>query len=423
MQGLLGKTAWWLHRAVFGFYAFLLAIPSSYNLFGAAAASLSVVSIVASRRLYFLPLDGLLAALIAAFPLSMIPSLVANGGSWSYFDYPLRALVFIPLILGLRKLSDAEQLESFLYIGAGTGGLFAGIFSATSLALNHAVRVGNPITNPIPFGQAAAVLALLSFAGFFKITHRAIKIYLAAGYVGAIFAVYGSGSGGALLGLAAGLTTQIIFLKQSLLKSVKPKHILVIAFVSAAIALPLAASKLSEIAHDIQGFNSGRGMETSQGGRLILISIGLKSFYQHPWLGIGPGNGYQAIAEYCSQHYCTPKFSSWQGVHNQYLDILMSAGLVGIIGWLTFSLGTAYLFCTRIFAQNNATAPIAGLAIVIAMLVSAFPQPLYNHNISVTVFAFTTSFLWYASYPSQQMSKTSEACAASIPTAASSRAT
>lgn len=407
MQGFLNKTAWWYYKAVFSFYAFLLVIPSSYNFFGAIAASLGAIAAIASHRLYFLPLDSLLAILIAAFPLSLVPSLLANGGSWGYFDYPLRALAFVPLILGLRTLNNAEKLQSYLYFGAGTGGLFAGIFSAASLALTHGVRVGYPITNPIPFGQAATVLALLSFAGFFKVTDLTSKIYLGIGYAGAVFAVYGSGSGGALLGLAAGLAAELIFLSRSHFKLVKRKYIIVILLASAVIALPLAATKFMEIAHDIQEYNAGRSF-TSQGGRLLLISIGLKSFYQHPLLGIGPGNGYQAISDYCSQHYCTPAFSNWQGAHNQYVDILMSAGLIGITGWLIFSVGMAYLFFTRISAQSNNAAPIAGFAIVVAMLVSAFPQPLYNHNISVTIFIFTTSFLWSTSYPSPQNTEIEE---------------
>jgi O-antigen ligase len=398
MQNLPGKTEWWYYRAIFGFYAFLLTIKSSYSLFGAAAASLGIIAATGAHRLRLLPLDALFTILIASFPLSLIPSLLANGGSWDYFDYPLRALLFIPLILGLRAIADVNKLQFFLYAGAGTGGLLAGIFTAKSLFLDQVARVGYPIANPIPFGQAATILALLSFVGFFQANSYSNKTYLAAGYIGASFAVYGSGSAGSLLGLGAGLGVELIFLSRSLLKSVKRIHIIILLIIGMATLLPLAVTKFAQISQDIQEYNLGRGMATSQGARLMLISLGLESFYQHPLLGVGPGNGSQVIADYCRNHVCTPEFSAWKGAHNQYVDILMSAGIIGLAGWLTFSIGMAYLFLTRILSTKYAGAPIAGLAIVIAMMTSAFPQPLYNHSISIAVFIFTVSLLWYASY-------------------------
>ena len=86
-------------------------------------------------------------------------------------------------------------------------------------------------------------------------------------------------------------------------------------------------------------------------------------------------------------------------MHNQYLDILLTSGLVGLAGWFIFSIGIICLFYSRFRSGAARIISGAGLSVVVAMMISAFPQPLYNHNISVISFFFTITFLWFLAYP------------------------
>jgi O-antigen ligase len=86
-------------------------------------------------------------------------------------------------------------------------------------------------------------------------------------------------------------------------------------------------------------------------------------------------------------------------MHNQYLDILLTSGLVGLAGWFIFSIGIFCLFYSRFRSGVARIISGAGSSVVVAMMISAFPQPLYHHNISVISFFFTITFLLFLAYP------------------------
>jgi O-antigen ligase len=394
----------WFGWAVFAFYAFLLLVKDSFGLFAVGLVGMSVVAVLEQRPWRLLPLDRVFAWLLAAFPLLMLPSFLVNAGSLRYFDYPIRALLFVPLIIGLRSYAEPKTFEAFLFRGASTGGLFAAVFSAGSLILFPAERVGLPITNPIAFGQIAAILALLALAGLCTSTGRWQKIYCGLGCLGAVVAVCASGSAGALMGLLFGFLVQIVLLIRASKKPAYAAIAIALVVISAFILWPLAAYKFEQITNDTTAFLAGKGMGTSQGMRLIAIEIALRNFSRQPILGVGPGNGHQVIADYCRVNLCTDGFQGWTGMHNQYLDILLTSGLVGLAGWLIFSLGIAWLFYGRYCAGVAPIISAAGLSIVVAMMISAFPQPLYNHNISVISFFFTITFLWFLACPGSRLS-------------------
>jgi len=388
----------WFEWAVFAFYSLILLVKDSFGLFAVGLVGMGVVAMFGQRSWRLLPLDLVFAALLAVFPLLMLPSLMYNGGSLRYFDYPIRALLFVPLIIGLRSYAEPKVFEVFLFRGVSTGGLFAAVFSVSSLIFGPSERVGLPITNPIAFGQIAAILALVALAGLCSSPARLQKIYCGLGCLGAVVAVGASGSAGALLGLFFGALVQLFLLGGLGKKLMHRKIIIVLILAAGALLLPLAIFKYGQITSETAAFFAGKGMGTSQGQRLIAIKIALQSFFQHPVFGIGPGNGYQVIAEYCRANLCTDQFKGWTGMHNQYLDVLLTSGLVGLAGWLIFALGIARLFYTRHCAGVAPVISAAGLSVVVAMMICAFPQPLYNHNISVIAFFFTITLLWFLAY-------------------------
>ena len=256
-----------LEWSVFAFYSSILLVKNSFGLFAGVLVSLSLVAVLGRWPWQVLPLDHVFTGLLAIFPLLMVPSLLVNGGSLDYFDYPIRALLYIPLIIGLRSYAEPRVFEDFLFRGVGTGGLFAAMFSAHSLILAPSERVGLPITNPIAFGQIAAILALLALAGMFRNGGRLQKIYCGFGCLGAVIAVYASGSAGALLGLVFGALVQLVLLGSSSKNPVHTKIIFIIFLISAAILLPLAVFKYGQITSETTAFFAGKGMGTSQGQR------------------------------------------------------------------------------------------------------------------------------------------------------------
>jgi O-antigen ligase len=86
-------------------------------------------------------------------------------------------------------------------------------------------------------------------------------------------------------------------------------------------------------------------------------------------------------------------------VHSQYFDSALNAGIVGLAGLLISFVSPAVLFYRRIAVSIGSAqgASIAGLAVVVAAMVSMLSQPLFAHNISVISYVFTISVCWYLS--------------------------
>jgi O-antigen ligase len=380
----------------FAFYATILVFRNAYSIFAGTFVTFCLWCIARHRSLGATRQDKIFAILLTAFPLSMAPSVIFVGGDWSAFDYPLRALIFIPLIAGLRCSKELTKLEFYIYSGGATGGIGAAIFTAISMFFNPAQRVGIPITNPIAYGQIAGILSLLSLAGWLKSHQRTEKVFYVLGGLGAIFAIYGSGSAGALLGWLAGLTILLAYTAKRVQPTArKALYLALFSCIAVGILFPMAAQKYSQILHEVQATLAGQGMGTSQGQRLILLTLAIKSFAQHPWLGVGPGNTYRIVDAFCNSNYCTPEFTGFTGMHSQYLDAMASAGVIGLAGWLISGIGIFILFLSRASAYQQDLPSITGASIVASMLASSTTQGLYHHNISVISYYFTISLLWF----------------------------
>jgi O-antigen ligase len=390
---------------VFGFFALILFVPGSYGVFGAALVVLSIGVIAFERPRVFPCLDRWFAFFLALYPLSLVPSLAVKGGVWHYFDYPIRCFLFIPLILGLRShvtVAARISFEKAVFLGASVGGLGAGLFSFKGLLFDHVERVGLPIVNPIAYGQIAAFLALISLASLFGFSSTWRRSLAAIGSLGAVYAVYASGSAGALLGLGVGLLFEVVVLLRGRLSKFQIYGLLGLCILSAVIVIPLASSKLGQVLSDAQAFSAGHGMGTSQGQRLILWGMSVREIAHSPLFGIGPGHFDAVMDRFCLSHVCTEAFRGFHGVHNQYLDSFMNAGVFGLLGLTVSFLGPLALFLERslLWAEGAPVPATAGVAVVLAAMTSAVTQVLYGHNISVISYFFTITFLWFMATPS-----------------------
>lgn len=398
---LLERLKPFFYWSVFGFYALILFIPDAYDLFAAILVVLSIFWVACKRPYGVLREDFFFACFLAAFPLLMVPSLLVKGGEWRYFDYTIRALLFVPLIVGLRSFAEAARFEFYIYYGAATGGLAAAAFSLLSIMLHPAYRVGAPITNPIAFGQIAAILGIISLAGLFKFDKGKARVFFGLAFLASTFSVVASGSGGALLGFMAGTFLLLIWSFRLHISFSYRLYFLALFVLAASLLTPLLISKYIQINSDILSTLAGNGMGTSQGQRLIMWSMALKSFSQNLVFGVGPGHGHAVFVDFCKSNICTSDFSRFKGVHNQYLDVLMNAGLIGFSGWLVFVIGVLGLLARKLSGANPIAAA-TGLSVFLSMLVSVFSQGLYHHNIYVLIFFFSITFLWFmASSPAK----------------------
>ncbi len=384
------------------FYATILLLPDALDIFGALLVVGCLLATLLFRPFQYHRSDVLLACLLFAYPIFMLPSALVKGADFSFFDYPARALLFVPVLLGLRARADHLLLSRGFFLGASAGGLGAACFSLYSLLLYPGARVGFPITNPIPFGQIATLLALIAFVSIFVSSRRWERLLSVFGFLGATFTIYATGSYGPLLGFGFGLCVLFTFiLRRRFSRSAYFSLSLLLAGVL-LICAPLLTSKFIQIASDVQAYASGSGMGANQGQRLILWSISLREIANSPLFGIGPGHLKSVLSGFCEVNRCIGDFSSFNQVHNQYFDSALNAGLIGLSGLLITIFSPAVLFYRRLSSPSAQVqnASVTGLAIVVAASVSMLSQCLFAHNISVISYFLTISICWFLASPS-----------------------
>ena len=379
------------------FYATILLLPDAHDVFGAFLVVGCLLATLLFRPFQFNRSDVVLACLLLAYPVSMLPSALVKGADFSFFDYPVRALLFVPVVLGLRARADHLLASRGLFLGASAGGLGAACFSLFSLWLNPGVRVGAPITHPIPFAQIATLLALIAFASIFNSSCYWERLFSVLGFFGATFAIFTSGSFGPLLGFGFGLIVLVVFILRRRLSWLVCFAIFLILAGALSISYPLFTSKFIQILSDINAYSLGSGMAGGQGHRLILWAISLRELANSPFFGIGPGHLKPLLSNFCAVNYCIPDFVSYNQVHNQYFDSALNAGLIGLSGLLITIFSPAVLFYRRLSSSSMQvqSASVTGLAIVVAASVSMLSQCLFAHNISVISYFLTISICWF----------------------------
>ena len=100
------------------------------------------------------------------------------------------------------------------------------------------------------------------------------------------------------------------------------------AFAAYVVAVPLASGNLTPafIREAVETEESQQSLGGT-GGRDQLVADGLNIWSRFPILGVGPGNNYPYMLRY----------SSLGTAHNQYVNILMELGLVGLACFLLFA--------------------------------------------------------------------------------------
>ena len=379
------------------FYATILLLPDAHDLFGAFLVVGCLLATLLFRPFQFNRSDVVLACLLLAYPVSMLPSALVKGADFSFFDYPVRALLFVPVVLGLRARADHLLLSRGFFLGASAGGLGAACFSLFSLLLYPGVRVGSLITNPIPFGQIATILALIAFVSIFNSSRHWERILSVMGFLGATFAICATGSYGPLLGFVFGFGVLLAFILRRQFSRFAYVSVFLLSVGALLVCAPLLISKFFQISSDVQAYASGSGMATSQGQRLILWSISLHEISNSPLFGIGPGHFKTVLFDFCQVNRCLAGFSSFNQVHNQYFDSALNAGLIGLSGLLITIFSPAVLFYRRLSSSSMQvqSASVTGLAIVVAASVSMLSQCLFAHNISVISYFLTISICWF----------------------------
>ncbi|WP_433692157.1 O-antigen ligase family protein [Herbaspirillum seropedicae] len=387
--------------AVFLLVALSLVVPSGFSL-GSLMLVLGAAVLLRKgkpRAILYREDWLIMLALLSYFFVNAGLNLVHQAPGREY-DAPLRFLLAIPALLLLRAYPPRPGA---LWTGAAIGAVGAGLLSLWQWLADGAARPGGS-TNPIQYGNIAALLAILATCGL----ARAIrlqqplrwKLMHAAGLILGLTASILSGSRGSWLALPVCATLAAWLL----LRAGYARLVLQLGAGSLAMLVCLAllpqsplSARLRLALAETNDYVQRADADSSVGTRLEMWRIGMQLAPQHLLVGWGKQGMIDAKHEMVSQGQASPSVDEHTHLHNEYLDALVKRGIPGLAALLVLYLLPLWLFHRqrRLAAGYEARlAASAGVMMVLSYLAFGLTQAFLTHNNGVMLYAFLCSILW-----------------------------
>ena len=120
--------------------------------------------------------------------------------------------------------------------------------------------------------------------------------------------------------------------------------------------------------------------------RLAVWSCGWELVKQYPIMGVGLGDKVdRMMTVYAAKHFDFA-YDSKRNIHNNYLDILVSFGLVGLLLFLWGFLFEPLRHCIR-------TKDFFGIFVIAAFMLSFIPETYFDRSMGNIMFAFFIAFI------------------------------
>lgn len=289
-------------------------------------------------RIYDKEWPALSALLVLA--VSLISLNLLQAERWSTYHLPVTILFSIPIFFALSK---SQVNQNCLWLGASTGAVIAAAIAGYEIVILNADRAGYLIHNPIPFGSVSMCLAAASVIGYqaqekvWRLTNVCALLGMSAGVGAAVM----SGSKGCLLALP--VLAYVVHIK-----CIKPlglprswlllASLLFLVLMSWLAADSFLASRLEEAVRGAAAwFETGRVVEGSVGPRLELIRFAFDAAMVSPLTGIGRDGMLSMLQSSATTGAYDPFISHLHTVHNEFLNIWVTKGVVGL-----FAMGAVY---------------------------------------------------------------------------------
>ncbi len=171
----------------------------------------------------------------------------------------------------------------------------------------------------------------------------------------------------------------------------KRAYVTLLLFLAGVILLPFLGMKLipslkkkiEYVYYDVDMFLKGKATDQlSDASRLISWKLGLELFADNLSFGVGAGNIRIKMNELYKRYY--PSFEKKLTPHNQFIMVLASSGIVGLI---LFCVG----FFTHLFYGKNYQDPFI-LALYLSFFASFWVEATFENAMGVAIFLFFTLF-------------------------------
>lgn len=412
----------WMSACAALFFLLMLSVPSGYSVGGGvlllggvavwwtgrrAASASGASSTAGTRRLEeiapWTAEDRTLCALLLAVFVINAMAVLWHEDSGKYLDQGVRYLLAVPILAGLRRVR--------LRLDWLAAGLALGLFATAGVAAWQTRWLGlgraeGFVTSAIPFGDMALTMGFwcLMGAALAAVRRRwAWTVLLLAGALAGTYAMIASASRGSLVALPILLVLAAI----ALLRRAHLRPLLAgIAILAAAAAIALSALPAGHIAEsryaaalDEWHAYSQQGDATNNvGSRLEAWKAALISIPDRPLLGWGHAQYDDHLRDLIGAGRVAPFVGTLSNTHNQFIEIWLHQGSLGLIAFLALLIASFWYFCRRLRAPEPAVRVLAccGAALPAAFAAYGLTQVILGRNNGVMFFLVSLAVFWAA---------------------------
>lgn len=318
---------------------------------------------------------------------------------------PLWAILIVGLFVRVRPN------QGLLWVGLSLGAIVAGLGAVGEVLVLKESRRADGAVNAIFYGDLALTMGFMAAAGisYFHSKGRLFLIVPAAALLFGLLATILSGARGGWLAipfLAVILAWR--YWKAGYNRRLVVLGVLVMALLAGVSAIPLGAMQRIDVAiSEVTGYIENPGVygRTSIGQRLEMWRAAKDMIQERPWLGGGIGKSYQwFVQEGVKEGRYHRAIARHRLPHSDVLSVMVTRGIVGLMGFALFILIPLVGFVKSSFSQQQYKQDLgfAGMILVVSFVVYGLTGSLLHRGPPL---AFYCLYLVFISHLIVQLSR------------------
>jgi O-antigen ligase len=295
---------------------------------------------------------------------------------------------FVPfclMLFGVWALQKYKPKAAWFWAGLPTGAIVA-----AAIAGYQAVKLGaraDGFTHAIQFGNAALLLGTLCMVrALLTLRFSWMNAFMWLGFFAGVAASVWSQTRGGWLAI-------VLIFSWVLINATKywpmPKRVVVAMALAIGLGAPalqpngVVQSRVLEGVREFKAFVDTGSQASSIGSRLAMWQFAVQQIRQAPLLGIGQSGWIEVRDEAIAKQQLIPFIGSFTHVHDEYLDVTLKHGFIGLVFLLMLYLVPMFVFFKPYLRHPNLevrSLAMAGMVIPMMYMDFGLTQVFLSHN-------------------------------------------
>lgn len=400
----------WMAASAALFFLLALSVPNGYS-WGAGLLLGGALAMRWRGRLADMPhappwsvQDRTLCILLAVVFLANAVAVAWHGDGGKYLDQGVRYLLVIPVVWGLRQV---RLRADWIWAGLAVGCMGAAAVAWWQIHQMEFERASGFITSAIPFGDIALLMAFwcLLGAALMAIRHRiGWTALLLAGALAGTYAFITAATRGGLVALPIlFVLAAVVLIRREHARLVLTGFAVIVVAVTLAFTLltagQVAESRFSDTFSEWRAYSQqGQTEENNVGSRLEAWKAALISIPERPLLGWSYTDYDTHLGTLVQAGRVNPYVVELSNTHNQFLEIWLHQGTLGLVALLALLIASFWYFAQRLRHADIAVRVLAccGASLPAAFAAFGLTQVILGRNNGVMFFVVSLAIWWAA---------------------------